>query len=181
MHCKGRINDPLKTMVDAYVLRSMVRHCNYDETRISKLVSAIEIELMDRAVHDTDGLPEQDDKVRKYLGLWRSSGMVDLVVVEHFKEKHLKELPSSYLKKLKRKLLTVLEYPSFELITVHDQFACHPNHCNRMRWWYKEILAELSESRTLAFIISGLLQEEVSFTPLAPVAHLIRNSNYGLC
>lgn len=167
--------------VDAYVLRSMVRHCNYDKTRFNKLVSAIEIELMDRAVHDTDGLPEQDPKVSKYLNLWRSTGMVDLVVVEHFKERHLKELPSSYLKKLKRKLLTVLEYPSFELVTVHDQFACHPNHCNRMRWWYKEILAELSESRTLVFILSALFKEEVSLTPLAPVGHLIRNSNYGLC
>lgn len=168
--------------VDAYVLRSMVRLCNYDERRVKQVLKALEIELMDRAVHDTDSQPERDESVIKYMNLWRKTDMVDLVILNHLDGENLKQVPTVYLKKLKRKLKEVSSYPSFEIITVHDSFACHPNHCNRMRYWYKEILAELAESRTLGFILGQLMHNDtLRVNPTGPVADLIRQSNYGLC
>lgn len=167
---------------DAFVLRTLVRRCNYDRKKLTEAAEVIELELMERHVLYTEAQPEMNEQVIKYSTLWRKSQMVDLVFVNHINQETVSEVNSVLLRKLNLLISEVLAYEPFEIVTIHDAFLCHPNHCNRMRYWYKEILAELAESQTLQFILSQLRNDpELVFEPTAPVSHLIRNSNYGIC
>lgn len=167
---------------DSFVLRSLVRRCNYDRKKLLEAAEIIELELMERHVLYTEAKPETHPQVIKYSELWRKSQMVDLVFVNHINQETVSEVNSILLRKLNLLISEVLAYEPFEVVTVHDAFMCHPNHCNRMRYWYKEILAELAESHTLRFILSQLMDDpELVFEPTAPVSHLIRNSDYGIC
>jgi hypothetical protein len=85
------------------------------------------------------------------------------------------------LRKLLFTLETMLYHEPFEVITVHDSFACLANHCDTLRYWYKEILAEIAESTLLNHLLSQIHGEECTFKKINPnLASLIRNSNYGL-
>lgn len=51
-----------------------------------------------------------------------------------------------------------------------------------MRYWYKEILAELAESKTLEYLLQQIYKNpDITFTPIGEVASKIRNSEYGIC
>ena len=50
-----------------------------------------------------------------------------------------------------------------------------------MRYWYKEILAELAESNVLQYLLTELMGRPIQFKKYAEIADLIRNSNYALC
>ena len=104
------------------------------------------------------------------------------MIINHINQDNLWQLSTDHLRALSRVLTQVLTHEPFEVITVHDSFSAHANHCNRVRYWYKEILAELAESTTLAYLLSQLYQEDIKFKPLNPnLGAVIRNSNYGLC
>lgn len=63
-----------------------------------------------------------------------------------------------------------------------DEFKCHANHMNQLRYWYKEILAELADSVILADIIGQIYGMGGSYNKLSPnLGEQIRESNYGLC
>ena len=54
------------------------------------------------------------------------------------------------------------------------------NHCNQLRFHYKEILAELSESTVIDDILSQLFGYRDTVDKGDSIAEYIRNSNYGL-
>lgn len=49
-----------------------------------------------------------------------------------------------------------------------------------MRYWYKEIMAELAESDMINFLTKQL-GITAHFEKYGDIAELIRQSNYGLC
>jgi hypothetical protein len=74
----------------------------------------------------------------------------------------------------------MLDYKPFPIICVHDCFKCHPNYMNHVRYWYKEMLAELAESDLLDDILTQLFNKPVRLQKYGDIAHKIRNSNYAL-
>lgn len=56
---------------------------------------------------------------------------------------------------------------------------------NYIRYWYKEIMANITESNLLVFlynqITSNKIKDPISKQTRLETANLIRNSNYGLC
>lgn len=63
----------------------------------------------------------------------------------------------AYIKAIKE-----LDMPSFEVISIHDDFKCHPNYIGYVKWLYLEILAELAESTILQDIVTEI-NPKVSF------------------
>ena len=113
--------------------------------------------------------------------LFNKTGIADISCLEHL-PKIVNQLPQRMLKQLLATFIEMLKNEPFEVITIHDSFACLPSHCNVLRYWYKEILAEIAESKMLDHLLSQLFGEECIFTKLDNnLAPLIRNSNYGLC
>ncbi len=166
--------------VDAYVLRSLVRRCNYNPKLVKSTLDLIEIELLERNL-DCGREYYLDLELDRIISLYHKTNMVDVVVINYLTAENIYQVPTDYLKKLTRLLTQVLTHEPFEVITIHDSFGCHANHCNQLRYWYKEILAELVESTVLDSILSELLGEDTTIAKLSnSLGDKIRNSNYGI-
>lgn len=162
--------------VDAYVLRTLVRHVNYNTKQVKKTIGLIEEALLSEYVAPEHIVEEAVMPIHLYI----KTGIADIVCIQHI-EKIIHQLPHSMLRKLLHTLKTMLQHEPFEVITVHDSFACHANHCNTLRYWYKEILSEIAESTLLNHLLTQIYGEECNFKKINPnLASLIRNSNYGL-
>lgn len=164
--------------VDAYVLRTMIRRCNYavETPTALKRLKYIKQNRLEGLLQDD----LEDEDLIKYVGLYETTSMADTVIVPYLNLDNINQLSDNHIDKLINLIEDVCSYPAFEIITIHDSYACHPNHCDRLRYWYKEILAELAESTTLAHILTQLWHKPISFKPLDKLGESIRQSNYGI-
>lgn len=153
--------------IDAYVLRTMVRRCNYNKPKVKRALSVLQ--------NSIDDFKPNDINTR-----WFKTKMADIAHLDEIIDK-ANELDKELKNELIRVLTTVLTHEPFDIICIHDQFQCHANHCNQMRFHYKEILAELSESTVIENICNQLYGDEAPIDKGESVAHYIRNSNYGIC
>lgn len=168
--------------IDAYVLRSVVRRCNYDLSHTHWVRDQITAELIQRtmgATKDTSGMTEE---VATYVRRFETTQMVDVVILPYLDEVNIMALSDDHLRRLNQIVNQMLEHPPFPVITIHDSFAALPNHCNVVRYWYKEILAELAESNVLQDIFTQLKGQLMTLNKRSwNLASKIRASNYALC
>ena len=77
---------------------------------------------------------------------------------------------------------SILERPSFEVLTIHDSFSSHPNYLNYVRQTYVEIFAELAESNIMEEIIKQIRNDpDYRLEKLSDdLGDLIRESEYTL-
>lgn len=173
--------------IDGYVLRCLVRRCNYDNRQARYIFDSIELELLERACGAEQQLEihPDDTQFEYYLKQYERSGIADIVILPHLvggNNGNLCNLSSPHLKALKRILQSMLTHPPFEIITVHDDFKCHPNYANFMRMHYRDILAELADSNLISDLLSQIHGQEGTYQKLsANLSDSIRNSNYALC
>lgn len=169
--------------IDAYVLRSLLRRCNYDLDRVSWAYNEVLEELMTRAGRTTQSLPQATEGVQHYLDLWKRTTLVDPVILPYLGAQDFSTLPLAFLKSLRRVLESMLEHKPFPVLTVHDEFTCHPNNMNALRRHYRDILADLADSTILDDLLSQLYGEPVSYYKATPdLGERIRaEANYALC
>lgn len=169
--------------VDAYVLRSMHRRCNYNEKMVKEAANLIEIELLQRNLGvESVALEPLNDTVMYYVEQYNRSTVADVVILPYLDEESVTFLTTPHLQKLAEIIWGMLQYKPFELVTVHDEFKAHPNNVNWVRWQYKEILAELAESNLVDDLLSQIYSFKDTFHKLSTnLGSLIRNSNYALC
>jgi len=165
---------------DAYLLRTLDRRCNYDIHEILEAQKILEARLL---AHST-GIAQEaaTEALGEYLWAWGKSAMADTVIFTALDWTNYLQLPVELARKLLRIVNDMLSYEPFEIMTVHDAFGSHPNNCNEVRYWYKEILAEFAESNLLQWIMNQLHgTSDGVYTKLSPnLAELIRGSNYAL-
>ena len=156
--------------VDAYVLRSLVRRCNYDKFVVENFMA------ISRAViyQTTD---ESLPNVKRY----KATKMADLTMLADITYNNVKYYPKELIQALRAICESVLIHKPFELIVIHDSFAAHPNNCNFLRQHYNNILAELSDSNVVCDILNQLYQDGDFENENESISELIRNSNYGIC
>jgi hypothetical protein len=169
--------------VDAYVLRSMHRRCNYDREMVELAYEAINAELYERT---TFGIPmdpkHSHTKVAYYCEQYTRSTVADVVILPYLDAVTVNNLQTEHLEALKAIVLGMLQYQPFELVTVHDEFKAHANNINWVRWQYKEILAELADSEVLDDLLSQIHGSPGTFAKHSfNLAAQIRESSYGLC
>lgn len=165
--------------VDAYVLRSIHRRCNYD-----RQVVELARDMIKLALAMGDHKPENADAaVTYYKGLYERSKMPDVVILPHLNYMNVFALSTEHLNKLLGIIDMMLTHKPFPVITIHDEFKCHANNMNHLRRHYMEIFAELSEADILSGICSEIYGQPVTFTKVTEgqLGKLIRESNYSLC
>lgn len=158
--------------IDAYVLRSLIRYCNYDKEHVTHMANIIEAELIERSLNgkhiDTCETKERMAKLN----------LVDISIINNL---DVSKTSDVLLKVLSKDLNSMLEHKPFEVVPVHDCFGCSPVNMNTLRKWYNEILARLSNSNLLADIISQLVGSEVSLKVFPEdISELIRESDYAI-
>lgn len=169
--------------LDAYVLRCIHRRCNYDAEMVCKATQIIRNELEMRKHWDTSKeLFKKSEQVLKYVLQWERTQMADVVILPYLTSENIREVPTELLHKLMGLIDAMQKYAPFPVVTIHDEFKCHPNNMNHLRQQYINILAELAESDTLQDILQQLFDEPVTYTKFSDnLGELIRGSNYALC
>lgn len=153
--------------IDAYVLRTMVRRCNYKPKLIKQARQAL-IDSIDEY--------NPNNVLNKRYEYTKMADITHLDIITNTANELSQELKD----KLIHIFDMVLSHEPFDVICIHDSFAAHPNHCNQLRFHYKEILAELSESTVIDDILSQLFGYRDTVDKGDSIAEYIRNSNYGL-
>jgi hypothetical protein len=172
--------------MDAWVLRSMHRRCNYDRDMAEYVSNCIEMELIERSLR---GDPKEDvrkefmtPKVKYYIDRYNESTLADIVILPHLDQASVTCLSTEHLQKIAGILTGMLQYQPFELVTVHDEFKAHANNMNWVRWQYKEIMAEIAESSVINDIVSQIHGVPMQFNKLSfNLPAQIRGSEYSLC
>jgi hypothetical protein len=168
--------------VDAYVLRSMHRRCNYDRAMVEQASLILETELLDRILGATREAGVPSGKAGYYVEHYLRSGVPDVTVLPFLTLENVQLLTRQHLEALSTIVNGMLQYKPFELVTIHDDFKAHPNNINWVRYQYKEILAELADSNLLDDLLSQLHGVPGTFKKLSNnLGELIRESAYGLC
>lgn len=160
---------------DAYVLRSVHRRCNYDREMVEQ-----SCEIMANA--GTHVPHDELSDLGRYIELWEQTRMADVVILPYITPDNVNQLPDELLSKLLLIATGMLQYKPFEVVTIHDEFKCHPNHMNALRAVYRNILADMADSEALSFVLSSIHGHSGRVTKITPnLSQKIRESNYALC
>lgn len=168
--------------VDAYVLRSVHRRCNYKPEVLTWIAEEIASEIDLRA---SRGMPEIQgevpEKLAYYMRLWEETQIPDAVIFEHLIG-HADKLNQKHLEQLNRLAQEMLAWKPFPIVTIHDEFRCHPNNANQMRKHYRSVMADLAEGDALSYILRTLTSSQGSYPKMSThLPDLIRKSAYGIC
>lgn len=168
--------------IDGYVLRTIIRRAAYDINKVEPMHQLIDAELTLRGLRAANTEYKHCDDLQNMINIYNASKVLDVHIIEYITKETIGQVDTAHLKKLFKLLTKMLELGSSPVVTVHDSFGSHPNHCDTVRYWYKEILGELAESDILQFIVSQIVGYQVNYVKKSNnLAELIRNSNYGIC
>lgn len=170
--------------VDAYVLRCVHRRCNYD----SDEVWYVGTEIYSEQLHRKDGIRQRnlskaDAAVKYYIDLYERTLMADAVIFPYITKDTVQALSDEHLKKLADIVESMVQHKPFEVVTIHDEFKCHPNNMNHLRQHYINILAELAEADVLTDVLNTIYGSAAgSYEKLSnDLGKKIRQGNYALC
>lgn len=170
--------------IDAYLLRSVHRRCNYQHNLVYATLAILESiqQSVDRSTNHDHYL--LTPVVADYIGFYSRSGIADISIAEHLcnSPESAYHLSDGHVNHLIRICKDMLKHKPFEVVTIHDEFKCHPNNLNQLRYHYKEVLADLADSTIVDDILSQLAGVSGTFTKLSQnLGDKIRDSNYALC
>lgn len=155
---------------DAFVVREMGRRCDYNKLDVSIGLDNVSTEMALRSL-TADDMPvmEHRDFLATNVALTVSMGCLEGV-------------SDIGLLRIHNRLSTMALVQPFNIICNHDEFKSHANYSNTVRYWFKEIMAELAESCLLEDILRELTGNNTLKVQKDSegLAALIRNSNYGL-
>ena len=167
--------------IDAYIVRSMHRRCNYDKDLVKRVQGALILELVERHNGSVIDMDPMESIVASYYDSYLINDIVDVVILPYLNTGNISKMSSEYISRLLNIIADMLVYEPFELVTIHDSFGSSPNNVNWVRFQYKEILAELADSNILDDLLSQLYDTDGTFPKLsANLSKSIRNSNYAL-
>ncbi len=167
--------------VDAYILRCIQRRCNYDAAAVKHMELCIEAELLTRERHQFEPEPLVNERLKYYVEQYTRSTMVDIIIAPYINMENVDQLTTKHLESLLYVAKSMLVHKPFPVITVHDEFRCHPNYMNFLRQHYINIFADIAESELLSDLLSQLYGVKGKADKLSNnLGTLIRGSNYGL-
>lgn len=167
--------------IDAYVLRCLVRRCSYDLELMRWAEQALDHVTLGRELGVTSQATGADAQLQKYIDLYEKTQMPDVVILNHMGDEDFQYLSDRHLQQLQSLVAQMLQHKPFEIVTVHDDFKCHPNHMNWLRMHYRNILADLADSTIVQDILTQLFNEPVAFHKYSTdLSRYIRRANYAL-
>lgn len=171
--------------VDAYVVRCIQRRCNYDKDLVEWSDFLIQEELGTRAKDPNWQRNYQvpmSKAIHYYDDLYQRHQVADVVILPHLNREQIRNLDTDHLEKLGSIVESMLCYEPFEVLTVHDEFKCHPNNMNYLRAQYINVLCDLADGTVLDAILSQLFGRKVTYTKLSHnLSEAMAHSNYALC
>jgi hypothetical protein len=153
--------------IDSLMVREMHRMVNYDP----RVVKAALQELL----NPTGNASKQWVTLYEKTGFATFRAIADIVYTGSI------GLSEQHRKVLINKCEEVLKDKPYPLVTIHDDYKTLPSGVNRVRYFYKEIMAEIADAWILDYILSELLDSSIKYSKLGTIGSSIKNSNYALC
>jgi hypothetical protein len=171
--------------VDVYLLRSLIRRCNYDRDIMEWASEYIEMVLLERSIDVPDAYCDEtwcNETFRYLKERYEATNMPDVRILDHSREYEIRAMSTQHLQALAKIVNQMLEHKPFPVIAIHDEFTAHANNMNQLRAHYIEIMAGLADSTILDDIFQHLHGTTCNYTKLSTnLADKIRISNYALC
>ena len=168
--------------IDAYVLRCIHRRCNYDLDMVNHALKHISLALMLHGNEDyaLEGI-KPSDKIKYYVDQYLRSNMADVVILPYITSDNVHQLPHDMLEKLEVIIHQMLAHKPFPVITIHDEFKCHPNNMNQLRLQYVNVMADLADSEVLSDILNQIHGSNNKWVKKSSdLSDKIKHSNYAL-
>ena len=146
---------------DSLLVRELKRRAGYDRTWMKKVYA----EMQNQGIHPN---------------LYASEKFVSLRKMRNWKNQ------SIYVQS---KLMAIIEhtmnYPTYDVVTIHDEFKCSPVHMSMTRFIYTELLAEIAESDLCQEILRQVYRDDTLVYEKEGDGDLLaktirENSNYAL-
>ncbi len=152
--------------IDGMLVREMNRRCNYDRKQLEDCLKIL----------------ATDHRPRVNLNLVDKTEMVLMSHMDLITPASVRHMDIGFLTRLEDLIRNVTFNQSFELVCVHDEYKAHANNMNVVRYWYKELLAELADSHIMQSIIRQICNNDKITLDRASedLGNYIRKSNYGL-
>ena len=167
--------------VDAYILRSIVRRCNYDRDVAVVAMENVQDTLLSQQLQNVTLHSAPSEDLEYYKERYESTKMADIVILPHLTWNNCQHLSTEHLQALRIILSSMLEHKPFEVVTIHDDFKCHANNMNFLRKHYRNLLAELADAVVLDDIFTHIYNSPCTYTKLtSDLSTKIRKANYHL-
>lgn len=170
---------------DAYLLRSLVRRCNYDEGKV-KAAAYVLLTEQSRRTHGVSieqDLDEATTLAHRLIARWGRCEVPDARLLDYVCEESVVYMSDKHIEQMIRISAEMLSYKPFPVVTVHDEFKAHPNNINQMRFHYVSILADLARGMALEDVyeqITGHVPYYEGAMDGNELATLILGSNYAI-
>lgn len=109
--------------VDAYVLRSIHRRCNYDKDVVEMAKELIDQELYLRSTVATYPQnmtkPDPSKAMTYYINLFNRHQVADVVILPYLDQVEVMHMSSEHLEKLGSIVESMLCHEPFEVVTIH--------------------------------------------------------------
>ena len=156
--------------IDGMIVREMFRRCQFDPTVTARVANLI-----------IEGKGTSDGKSSEMVtDLWEAyleSGFLSCRILDHLYHDTIGIVDPLVI----AKLIQSMPSKSFQLVTVHDCFRCHPNYGNDLRLQYNHILADINDSKLLPYIAQQLCGQKISARKVGHIPReVILNGNYLL-
>lgn len=122
--------------IDAFIVRELVRRCNYDKIQLLLVSAILKANLNVQEVSVCNEIEQHS----------YAHGFMSLRGAEFINEYNVLNFSQEYRQELYTLIQETMSKPSFAVITIHDEFKCHPKYMNYLRECYVGILAELADS-----------------------------------
>ena len=158
--------------VDGMLVREITRRCDYDPEQITKIKRWV-----NECRGGTSRSREEDKMVMRLADLHRESGFLSARVLQYVDPANMGHIePGALLS-----LVQSLPAKPFQVLSVHDCFRVLPGYGNDLRRQYNRLLAEVSRSDLLSFLVSQIVKCRITVTKLDPdMFNDILETNYSL-
>lgn len=157
--------------IDGMIVREMYRRCMFDGNVTTRVMSLI----TDSKPGGTDGISA--DIVKTLWDLYQESGFLSVRILDYLYHDTIGLVDKMPI----AKLIQSLPDQSFDLISVHDCFRCHPNYGNDLRRQYNIICADINDSNILPFMASQIAKQDIIAKKVGTIPReVILNGNYLL-
>ena len=156
--------------IDGMIVREMLRRCSFNGNVTTRVANAII-----NGGKGTNG--RSATKVKDLWNAYLESGFLSVRILDYLFEDTIGLVDSMVI----AKLIQTLPSQSFELVTVHDCFRCHPNYGNDLRQQYNNIMADLNDSKMLPYMAQQLVGTQITARKVGKIPReIILNGNYLL-
>lgn len=138
--------------VDGFLVRETCRRCNYDRDKLETARG-----ILRSRINEHQHVTKEPHSLEIHA---RNHGFLSLRAADYIDEVNIYQFSDDFCRELLHLINETLEHTSFEMITIHDEFKCHPNHMNTLRKVYMTILAELADSSVGSRIIQEVRGDE---------------------